>query len=145
MFTLFYGFGLLVAAIAISFRWSWLLSLLALCPMVLLVTIWGINSPLYIKRQKASEAADSQAITIAAEVLGSIRTVVSLNAERGLLKKYSSAVDESKKHGLSLSWIIALQLAPTMSLTYAGLALVFWYALKQYIAGDYSSITAAVT
>ncbi|GMG36501.1 unnamed protein product [Aspergillus oryzae] len=49
------------------------------------------------------DKANEKASSVAAEVLASIRTVVSLGAEQTLTQKYFDAVDDAKKHGLALS------------------------------------------
>lgn len=91
------------------------------------------------------DKANEKASSVAAEVLASIRTVVSLGAEQTLTQKYFDAVDDAKKHGLALSIHYGIQLSPVFFAIYASFGLAFWFGIKLFLDGDIDDVGTMIT
>lgn len=104
--------ALMVAAVIIAFKYSWLLTLVTSSLLLFIGTVYGIIIPIVVKRNKEVEHADEKASSIAGEVLGSIRMIVACGAEGRVAQKYSGWIQESLRRGLRLSPLIGIQFAP---------------------------------
>lgn len=142
---LFYAFALVVSSYSIAFRYSWSLTLVASSSLLFVVIVYGITTPFILKKQARVLDANNKASSIAGEVFGSVRAVFSLGAQGHLTKKYFSAVDESRNHGLAMSLPYGTQLAPMFFAMYATFGLVFWFGLKQYRNGSLGSVGTLLT
>ena len=136
---LFQSLGVLVAAYAIAFRYSWALTLVTSSSLLFIVVINGLMTPRLLRVQRSIDKADAKHASIAGEIFGSIRTVFSLGAEAALSKRYHSWVDESKKRGLRFAPLVGIQLTPVFFSIYASFALAFWFGLKLYREGHIDS------
>ncbi|OAG39811.1 hypothetical protein AYO21_05876 [Fonsecaea monophora] len=143
--SLFMAVALIIAAYAIAFRYSPLLTLVASSSMVFVVIVYSITTPFLIKKVAEVEKADAKAASIAGEVFSSIRAVFALGAEKTLTKRYDAAVDESQRCGLATSPLFGLQVAPGFFAMYASFALSFWFGLKQFREGHIDNIGTVVT
>ena len=64
---------------------------------------------------KEVEHADRMSSSVAGEVFGSIRMVAACGAESKMAKRYASWVNESRRRGLLMSPLVAIQQAPGKS------------------------------
>jgi ATP-binding cassette subfamily B (MDR/TAP) protein 1 len=89
--------SLAVTAIIIAFKYSWSLTLVTSSVLLFIALVYGTTLPLIIKMTKEVEHADEKASSIAGEVLGGIRMIVSQGAESRMATKYSGWVEESRR------------------------------------------------
>lgn len=106
--------SLVITALIIAFKWSWLLALVTSSGLLFISVCYGATMPFLTKRWKEVEDADRMSSGVAGEVFSSVRMVAACGAEKKMAKRYGSWVDESKKRGLKISPLIAVQQAPGM-------------------------------
>ncbi|CAI7615915.1 unnamed protein product [Penicillium viridicatum] len=134
-----------ITAYAIAFSYSWSLTLVSSSSILFVLLVYSISTPILIKMLQAVDKANEKASSVAAEVLASIRTVVSLGAEQTLTQKYFDAVDDAQKHGLALSIHYGIQLSPVFFAIYASFGLAFWFGIKLYLGGDIDDVGSIIT
>jgi ABC-type bacteriocin/lantibiotic exporter with double-glycine peptidase domain len=93
--------------------YSWSLTLITSSGLVLIIGTYVITTPPLVKRLNEVQHADIQASTTANEVFSSIRMVAACGAEEKMAGRYAKWVDESRRRGLKMSPIIAIQQAPS--------------------------------
>lgn len=142
---LFQSLALLISAYAIAFKYSWALTLATSSAILFILIVCCLTLPALAKIQQNVDKADEKHSAIAAEVFGSIRTVISLGAEAPLAKKYCQWVEESRNRGTSLSVLMGLQFGLLFFAMYASYALAFWLGLKLYQDGHIANINTVIT
>ena len=65
-----------------------------------------------MKRIKQVDHADRMSSSIASEVFGMVRMVAACQAESKMTKRFTSWVEESRRQGLLMSPLVAIQQAP---------------------------------
>ncbi|KAH6617221.1 hypothetical protein F5144DRAFT_596273 [Chaetomium tenue] len=123
-----------VSAFIIAMCYSWSLALITSSGLVLIIATYVTTTPPLVKRLNEVQHADIQASTAANEVFSSVRMVAACGAEEKMLKRYAKWVDESRRRGLKMSPIIAIQQAPSNTF-----GLSFWYSLKMHMELQISS------
>jgi len=119
-FQFVFGFG-----IAFYFGPKLSLVLLACVPLLAIITtcmfMWGASDGLYGKEayEKASE--------IASEVISNIRTIISLNAETVMSRKYDSKLSDSEKASIRQSTRVAFLAGLLFFVIFCMYGLGFWY------------------
>ncbi|RAL01225.1 ABC transporter ATP-binding protein [Aspergillus ibericus CBS 121593] len=142
---LFQAVALLISAYAIAFRYSWALTLVVSASILFVIVGYSLTVPFLIKAQQSMDHADGQHASVAAEALGSIRTVLSLGAEAPLTNKYIEWTQEAQRRGLRMSAVAGVHIALLFFALYSSFALAFWYGLKLYRDGHISSINTVIT
>ncbi|RLM00382.1 hypothetical protein CFD26_106875 [Aspergillus turcosus] len=142
---LFQSVALLFAAFIIAFKFSWALTLVTSSALLFVVVVCSVTLPLMTKIQQRIDKADEKHSSIAAEVFGSIRTVVSLGAQESLSKRYATWVEEARRRGHGLSFIIGIHFAMVFFALYASFSLAFWFGLKLYREGHIKEINTVIT
>ena len=137
--------ALVVGAYVVAFKYSWQLTLVSSSCMLFILLVYGILIPFFIKMQHSVDHADEKASTVASEVFGSIRTVLSLGAEDQLTDKYAGWVRESRRRGLRMSPLVSLNFSPVFFAMYCNFALTFWFGLKLYRDGQMPSVGTVIT
>lgn len=107
-----------VSALIIALVYSWSLTLITSSGLVLIVIVYASTTPFLVKLLNEVQHADIQASTTANEIFGSIRMVAACGAEEKMAKRYAGWVDESRRRGLRMSPLIAIQQAPSKSLSH---------------------------
>lgn len=102
-----------VSAFIIAMCYSWSLALITSSGLVLIIATYVTTTPPLVKRLNEVQHADIQASTAANEVFSSVRMVAACGAEEKMLRRYAKWVDESRRRGLKMSPIIAIQQAPS--------------------------------
>jgi ATP-binding cassette, subfamily B (MDR/TAP), member 1 len=144
IYVIFYSLALVISSYAIAFRYSWSVTLVATSSLMFVMLVYGITTPFVIKKDTQVLEANKKAASIAAEVFGSIRAVFSLGAQENLTKKYFAAVADARRQGLGMSLWYGSQLAPIFFSMYASFALIFWFGIKQYLAGHLNDVGTLV-
>ncbi|KAL1853084.1 hypothetical protein Plec18170_005666 [Paecilomyces lecythidis] len=142
--TLFQSLALLVTAYVVAFRYSWALTLAASATLLWSVIVYGLTAPMTIKFQQETDKADEQHASIAGSAFGSIRTVLSLGAERRLSEKYFHWVEVSRKLAMRLPLVVAIQVGLIFFAMYANYALSFWFGLELYREGHIANINTVI-
>lgn len=134
----------IIAAYAIAFTYSWQLTLVTSSAILFVILVYSANTPFTLKALKRVEKADEKHATVAAEAVGSIRTVYALGAEPRLIEKHTRWVDEAHKYGMKLAPTLAIQLSPQFFAIYASFALAFWYGLKLFEDGHIADVGSVI-
>lgn len=141
---LFQSLAVLIAAYAIAFRYSWALTLATSSGVLFVIIVYSITTPFFLKAQQRIDQADAKHVTVAGEVISSIRTVFALGAESKLSAKHARWVTESHKQNMKLAPLIGVQLAPMFFAIYACYALSFWFGLQLYQDGHIHSVSTVI-
>jgi ABC-type multidrug transport system fused ATPase/permease subunit len=134
----------IIAAYAVSFAWSWQMTLISSSSLVFLLLVYSFTTPVVLKAQQRVDETDTKHSTAAFEIFSSIRTVFSLGAERVLSDKYYKLVDESGRWGMKLAPLLGMQIAPMYFAMFSSYALTFWVGLKFYSEGTISSVNQVI-
>jgi ATP-binding cassette, subfamily B (MDR/TAP), member 1 len=101
-----------ITALAIAFHYNWQLTLVTSSGLVFIAIVYVGTIVLIVKMYKEVEHADRMSSSVASEVFSSIRMVAACGAEKKMTERYAEWVEESKRRGLKLSPVIAIQQAP---------------------------------
>jgi hypothetical protein len=96
--------------------YSWSLTLITSSGLLLIIVTYAATTPFLVKRLNEVQHADIEASITANEVFSSIRMITACGASEKMARRYSSWVDESRRRGLKMSPLIAIQQAPGESL-----------------------------
>jgi len=132
--------SMLFAAIIISFKFSWALSLVTSSVLLFMGIAYGYVVPNVLRLTKDVMFADEKAASIAGEVLGSIRMIVACGAQDRIAKRYNGWVEESRRRGLLISPFMGANFAPIYFSIYASMALCFWFGFKLYRENHIDSV-----
>lgn len=116
--TLLQSISLIITALAIAFYYNWLLTLVTSSGLVFIVMFYVVTIPFLVTMLKGVEEADRMSSSIASEAFGSIRMVAACEAEVKLANNYAAWVKESRRRGLLMSPLVAIQQSPGKSLTF---------------------------
>jgi ATP-binding cassette subfamily B (MDR/TAP) protein 1 len=90
---------------------------LVTCSGLLFITVfYAATMPFLVKMLKEVEHADRMSSGIASEVFSSIRIVATCGAESKIAKRYASWVEESRRRGLKMYPLVAIQQSPGKSI-----------------------------
>ena len=109
--------SLAITALIISFSYSWLLTLVTSSGLLFIVGFYYFTIPRLVKMMKEVEHADRMSSSIASEVFSSIRMVAACEAEGKMAQRYSGWVEESRRRGLLMSPLVAIQQSPGTTTT----------------------------
>lgn len=115
-----------VSGLAFSTYFSWRLALVSY-PLVLLLIIPGLiygKYLLYLSRQSRHEYA--KANSLVEQALGSIKTVYSFTAEKGIIQRYTSILDKTINLGIKQG------IAKGLAVGFTGLSFAIWAFLAWY-------------
>lgn len=107
--------SLILSALIVAFYYNWLLTLVTSTGLIFIIAFYSYTIPRLVKMLKQVEEADQVSSSIASEVFSSIRMVVACEAEGKMAKRYAAWVKESRRRGLLMSPLVAIQQAPSMS------------------------------
>ncbi|CAL1527237.1 unnamed protein product [Lymnaea stagnalis] len=109
--------------------WKMTLILMSLTPILAIcAAVLGKLMATYSAREQEKYA---KAGAIAEEVLSCIRTVISFNGHSREIKKYSHALEESKKLGIRKSIFAGLSIGLTFLIMFCAYGLAFWFGSTQ--------------
>lgn len=113
--------SLVITALIISFHYSWVLTLVTSSGLLFIVVFYSFTIPHLVRMLKEVEHADRMSSSIASEVFGSIRMIAACEAEDKMASRYSGWVQESKRRGLLMSSLVAIQQSPGQYASACGL------------------------
>ena len=129
-----------IVAYAISFSYSWALTLAMSSALLLFAIIYPVCIGYAIKLEAAINHSRAKSSAVAGEVLKSVRTMKSLCAEDAILQRYNKWIDEARKTGLKKTPLAAAFLAPQQFAIFAAMALALWLGVKLYLSGSIDSV-----
>ncbi|TVY82150.1 ABC transporter BEA3 [Lachnellula suecica] len=144
-----------ITALVVAFYYNWQLTLVASSGLLLIILFYFYSVPYLVKGLKEVEHADRMSSSIASELFTSIRVVAACGAEGKMARKYAAWVEESKRRGILMSPLVAMQQAPVFFIIYVIelnlthetrlFALSFWYAIRLYLDFKISGVTTIIT
>ncbi|KAI0159908.1 P-loop containing nucleoside triphosphate hydrolase protein [Hypoxylon sp. FL1284] len=137
--------SMFVSSIIIAFTRSWKLSLVTSSGLLLIIICYCVTIPFVVKNMKQVEEANIKGSAVASETFGSIRMIAAYGAELKMVKKYQEWVDESKRRGLRLSKIVAMQQGTIYFSVYGTFALTFWFAVKLLVNLEINNVGTLIT
>ncbi|QSZ33883.1 hypothetical protein DSL72_005457 [Monilinia vaccinii-corymbosi] len=136
--------SLIFSALAVAFYYNWLLTLVTCTGLAFIIAFYSFTIPRLVKMLKQVEEADQVSSSIASEVFSSIRMVVACEAEGKMANRYAACVEESRRRGLLMSPLVAIQQAPIFFAIHATFAMSFWFAIKLYLDSEISSVATII-
>ncbi|KUJ09040.1 ABC transporter-like protein [Mollisia scopiformis] len=136
--------SLVITALAVAFYYNWLLTIFTSTGLLFIVVFYCFTIPHLVKGLKEVEEADKMSASFSSEVFEMIRMVAACGAESKMAKRYSDFVDESRRRGLLLSPVVAIQQAPAFFAIHATFALSFWYAIRLYLDSAITNVTTII-
>ncbi|KAF7939509.1 hypothetical protein EAE99_001314 [Botrytis elliptica] len=136
--------SLIFSALIVAFYYNWLLTLVTSTGLVFIIAFYSYTIPRLVKMLKQVEEADQVSSSIASEVFSSIRMVVACEAEGKMAKRYAAWVQESRRRGLLMSPLVAIQQAPVFFAIHATFAMSFWFAIKLYLESEIASVSTII-
>jgi ATP-binding cassette subfamily B (MDR/TAP) protein 1 len=106
------SFSLVITALIIAFEYSWLLTLVTGSGLLFIVVFYACTIPRLVRMMKEVEHADRMSSSLSSEAFSSVRMVAACGAERKIADRYAGWVNESKRRGLLMSPLVAIQQAP---------------------------------
>lgn len=106
-----------LSAFIIAMRYSWSLTLITSSGLVLIIITYASTTPFIVRRLNEVQQANIQASTTANEVFSSIRMVTACGAGEKMAARYAKWLDESRRRGLRMAPIVAIQQAPGEDIT----------------------------
>lgn len=126
-----------IAGLCIAFSYSWRFTLMLFIIIPFVVVGMGVQMHLIMKMMGASEKIFRKSVSRSSEVLSGIRTVKSLNAEAGEVKRFTGLVDEMlpvmKKGGihvgagLGFTWLVMFAGMYGFGMWYGSVEVVKYY------------------
>lgn len=110
--TLIQSLSLIFTAVTVAFYYNWQLTLVTSSGLLFIVLSYGITIPFLVGMWKEVEHADRMSASVASEAFGAIRMVAACEAEGKMAGRYAEWVKESKRRGLLMSPIVAMQHSP---------------------------------
>ncbi|KAK1290130.1 putative ABC transporter B family member 8 [Acorus calamus] len=118
-----------ISGIAFSIYFSWKLSLVAF-PLLLLLLIPGLLYGKYLLRlSRRTLSKYAKANAIVEQALGSVKTIYSFTAERGVVERFSSILDEAVRLEIGQGIAKGLAIGST-GLSFAIWAFMAWYGSR---------------
>ncbi|OLN87836.1 Multidrug resistance protein 1-like protein 1, partial [Colletotrichum chlorophyti] len=136
--------GTIVAALVISFIWSWDLTLVTSSLILYIMVILTVLLPLILKGQTETDEADGHGTAIASEALGGIRLVMACGAQSHVIARYEGWVHEAMKRAQKTAPLVAVQFGLIFFGVFGAFGLAFWYGTQRFIAGALSDAGVVV-
>lgn len=124
--------ALIIGSFVVAFIYSWRLTLVTSSAMLVIIVVFCVVIPIWIKMQKTVDFANGQATSIASETIGAIRMVIACGAESRMAQRHGKWIAEARRRGLKQSPLLGVQLGPLFFVMFADYALSFWYGVKLY-------------
>ncbi|KAL3461207.1 ATP-binding cassette multidrug transport protein [Aspergillus heterothallicus] len=139
------GSSTFIAAFIVAFVVQWKLTLITICiaPAILLIT--AVCSAFLVKAENEILHVNSDAGSLAEEVLASMKTVHAFSAFGALTAKYEVFAARARRLGLGQSWNMVILYAGEFFCVYAGYGLAFWQGIRMYARGEIEEPGAVVT
>ena len=77
--------------------------------LVVVAGTYATTVPFVMRGMRAVEEADGKGVGVAGEAFGMVRMVAAMGGVEGTVERYGGWVDESRKRGLGIAKVIAIQ------------------------------------
>ncbi|KAI0535827.1 multidrug resistance protein [Xylaria digitata] len=137
----------IIAAIVISFTYSWSQALVTSSVILFIGLVLSVLLPFILKGTSRLTKAETKSTSIASETFSSIRMVTACGAEDQMAKRFAVWVAAAKRHGQKTSPFLAVQFGLVFFSIFATFGLSFWYGTKSYRDGlihDVGTITVVL-
>jgi ATP-binding cassette, subfamily B (MDR/TAP), member 1 len=106
---LFSGLSTVIACLIVAITYNWLLTLVTSMGLIFITIVYKITAPSIASIMTNVMEADIQAASIATEAFMSIKMLAACGAELKMAKKYERMVDEGRRRGHGMSWLVGIQ------------------------------------
>jgi ATP-binding cassette subfamily B (MDR/TAP) protein 1 len=110
--SLIQAIAVIVVALIIGCIYSWALTLVTACGLVLIVGWYSVITPLVVQKYAAVQKVEREASDVVGETLLGIRMVAACGAENKMAMKYDKLIDRASAMSKKLSPLLAIQHAP---------------------------------
>ncbi|KHJ97251.1 ABC transporter, ATP-binding protein [Oesophagostomum dentatum] len=136
MGVIFGAVGTFVSGIALGFYLSWKMTLVMLITVPVLLGAMFVSGKMISRASKSETYAYSAAGGLANEVIAGIRTVMSFNAQPSEIHRYEKELKVARNLGIRKAFILAVFAGLNIFLTFAAMALSFWYGTTLVVDGS---------
>ncbi|SPO00227.1 related to multidrug resistance protein [Cephalotrichum gorgonifer] len=136
--------SLIITAVAIAFAHSWKLTLVAGAGLVVVAGTYLATVPYVMRGMRGVEEADGKGAGVSGEAFGMVRMVKALGAEEGVVERYGRLVGESRRKGVGIAKVIAIQQGVVFFTIYATFALAFFFAIKLYLNSEIPNVGSLI-
>ncbi|KAF2826675.1 ABC multidrug transporter-like protein [Ophiobolus disseminans] len=141
--SLIQAIAVIVVALVIGCVYSWALTLVTACGLVVVVTWYAITTPILAKKYAAVQALEREAAGVAAETLSGIRMVAACGAERKIGRIYGELTDHTEAMSKRLSPLLAVQHSPEVYSTHTSSVLLSVMTMIAHLNAISVPLTAA--
>jgi ATP-binding cassette subfamily B (MDR/TAP) protein 1 len=92
--------------------YSWALTLVTACGLVLIVAWYSVITPLIVKKHGAVQQVEREASDVVGQSLLGVRMVAACGAEEKMALKYNTLVERARTMSEKMSPVLAVQHAP---------------------------------
>mmetsp|Transcript_10713 Transcript_10713/g.25404 ORF Transcript_10713/g.25404 Transcript_10713/m.25404 type:complete len:1267 (+) Transcript_10713:289-4089(+) len=139
--TFVFSVSMFLSGIIIAFRFGWDITLVMLAVMPLLGGSVALLFKVMSDSSRKSQAAYSEANSIAQSALSAVRTVYSFNAEAATQAAYERRLGVPERMGVRQSAAVGLCLGAFQLFMFCAYALALWYAAGRIRSGEYDGGT----
>jgi ATP-binding cassette subfamily B (MDR/TAP) protein 1 len=132
----FQSLSFIIGLYVVAFIKSWKLTLITSVAMPIIMIVYGVTVPPFLKIRKITEELHEEASALSFEMFASIRVVVAFGAEAKLARRHEEILDRALRNGKREAKWASFMMAPAMAATYAMFALAFWFSVRQYQRGE---------
>ncbi|XXG77265.1 hypothetical protein AAC387_Pa08g1450 [Persea americana] len=141
--------SLFFSGFVVAFAKGWQLALVMASCLPPMIVAGASVSKILSKMSSRGQRAYTEAATIAEQVIGSIRTVVSFSGEKQAITKYDKSLKTAYTSAVQQGLAVGLGVGFYMLIVFSTYALAVWYASlliikKGYSAGDVSNVMFAI-
>lgn len=141
----FQSASMLIAGIVIALRANKSLTLTVSSVVPVAILAYGLTIPFDVRIEKRIIMAQAKAADLAEEILSTIRTVKSFNAEKAQAAKYTTLLNRAKEQGLRKAPLVGLQHFTGIFIHLAAYSLCFWHGAKLFQKGDIKDAGTIIT
>lgn len=142
---IFQSISVLVAGLTIAIFANKSLAGAVACIVPAAFLMYGFTIPADVRIEKRIIMAQTKAADLAEEILGTIRTVKSFNAEKFQTSKYDALLKRAKEQGLRKAPLVGIQHFTGVFIHLCAYALCFWRGSKMLENGDIKDAGTIIT
>lgn len=142
---IFQSTSMLVAGLTIALFANKTLTGIIACVVPAAFLMSGFTILADVKIEKRIIMAHTKAADLAEEILGTIRTVKSFNAEKFQASKYDALLNRAKEEGLRKAPLVGIQHFTGVFIHLCAFALCFWQGSKMLGNGDIKEAGTIIT
>jgi ATP-binding cassette subfamily B (MDR/TAP) protein 1 len=110
--SLIQAIAVIVVALIIGCIYSWELTLVTACGLVLIVCWYSVLTPVIVKKQTTVQQAEREAMNVVGDALLGVRMIAACGAESKTMARYNKLIDRAELLSQNMSPLLAIQHAP---------------------------------